>query len=97
MTAVRWQGEDVFLNCHVQPGAKVSEFAGLHGDALKVRIAAQAQEGKANASLRRFLADAFGVPLSAVELVSGETSRQKRWRVIAPQRYPESLREWLDR
>ena len=45
----------VVLTLHVQPGAGRSEFAGMYGDALKLRLAAPPIEGKANAELIRFL------------------------------------------
>jgi len=77
---------------HVQPGAKRTEVAGVHGDALKVRLAAPPVDGKANAELLRFLADAFGVPLRQVALVRGETSRQKVVRIESPSKRPD--REW---
>ncbi len=69
------------INLHVQPGAKRTEIAGLHGGALKVRLAAPPVDGKANASLVAFLAEQLDVPRSQVELISGATSRQKRLRV----------------
>lgn len=70
------------LALHIQPGAKKTVIAGLHGDALKIRLAAPPVDGKANAALIEFLAKTCGVPRSAVELVSGETSRSKRVRII---------------
>ncbi len=79
----------VVLTLHVQPGAKRTEVAGLHGDAVKVRLAAPPVDGKANAELMRYLADTFGVPLRNVTLVRGETSRQKIVRVAAPARRPD--------
>lgn len=94
MTALRRDGNDVVLVIHAQPGAKHSVFAGLHGDALKVRLAAPAQEGKANRELCRFLAEAFGVSLSAVTLLSGESSRSKRVRVTTPKQWPPALAAW---
>lgn len=69
------------LALHIQPGAKKTELAGLHGEALKIRLAAPPVDGKANAALLAFLAKACGVSKSAVELVSGETSRSKRVKV----------------
>lgn len=93
--ALRRDGADLLLLVHAQPGAKRSEFAGLHGDALKIRIQAPAVDGKANEAMRRFLAEAFAVPVSAVSLVSGQASRHKRWRVEAPRRWPEALSAWL--
>ncbi|NML26612.1 DUF167 domain-containing protein [Zoogloea dura] len=71
----------VVLTLHIQPGARKTELAGLHGEALKIRLAAPPVDGKANAALVAFLAKACGVSKSAVELVSGETSRSKRVRV----------------
>lgn len=69
------------LTLHIQPGAKQTAFAGLHGEAMKIRLAAPPVDGKANAALCAFLADFCGVPKSAVTLLSGETSRAKRVRV----------------
>ncbi|MDD2668655.1 MULTISPECIES: DUF167 family protein [Zoogloea] len=71
----------VILTLHIQPGAKKTEITGLHGEALKIRLAAPPVDGKANAALIAFLAKACGVSKSAVELVSGDTCRAKRVRV----------------
>lgn len=71
----------LILTLHIQPGAKKSGIAGLHGEALKIRLAAPPVDGKANAELLGFLAKACGVSRSAVELLSGETSRAKRVRI----------------
>ncbi len=68
---------EVTLTLHIQPGAKKTEFAGLHGDALKIRLAAPPVDGKANEALIRFVADTLGLPKSAVNLKSGQTSRRK--------------------
>jgi uncharacterized protein (TIGR00251 family) len=65
------------IRLHVQPGARRSEFAGLHGDALKVRIAAPAVENRANAALVELLSEALGVPKSAVRIRSGGAARRK--------------------
>jgi uncharacterized protein (TIGR00251 family) len=81
-----WTGADLILSIHAQPGARKTEVAGLHGAALKVRLQARAVEGAANAALLAFLADAFGVAKRQVELISGETSREKRARIVSPDR-----------
>jgi len=94
--AAAWCREEVgavVLSLHVQPGAKRTGVAGIHGDALKIRLAAPPVDGKANAELLRFLAAAFGVPLRNVTLVRGEASRQKTVRVMAPSRRPD--RDWM--
>jgi len=54
---------------------------GLHGNALKIRLVAPPVRGKANQALREFLAGRLGVSRSAVEILSGHTSRRKRVRV----------------
>lgn len=67
----------VTLSLHAQPGAKRTEFAGLYGEALKIRLAAPPVDGKANAVLTNFLAAYLGVPKAAVTILAGESSRQK--------------------
>ena len=63
---------------HAQPKASRTEFAGQHGDALKVRIAAPPSEGAANDELRGFLAERFHLPLARVQFLSGASSHHKR-------------------
>jgi uncharacterized protein (TIGR00251 family) len=66
------------LTLHIQPGAKRSEVAGLHGEALKIRLAAPPVGGKANTCLIEFLARRLDVPNARLELVAGHSSRSKR-------------------
>ena len=68
----------VVLELHVQPGAKRTEFAGKHGERIKVRLAAPAHEGRANEALVEFLAEYYRVPRRNVTIASGERSRAKR-------------------
>jgi uncharacterized protein (TIGR00251 family) len=91
MAWFRWDGEDLILDCHLQPKASKDEFAGLHGERLKIRLTAPPVEGKANAHLLAFLGKAFGVAKSLVSLESGELNRQKRVRIRAPQKLPTEL------
>ena len=65
------------LTLHVQPNAGKSEIIGLHGGALKVRIAAPAVDNKANAGLIDFLSETLGVRKSAVVIRRGGTGRRK--------------------
>ncbi|MDP2823897.1 MAG: DUF167 family protein [Sulfuritalea sp.] len=81
MTWLVAEGTGVTLRLHIQPGAKKTEVVGLHGEALKIRLAAPPVDGKANACLLAFLADQLGVAKSAVSLASGDSSRAKRVRV----------------
>lgn len=65
------------LQIHAQPNAKSTGAAGLHGDALKVRIAAPALDDKANTALLAWLADVLNLPRSALKIRSGATARRK--------------------
>lgn len=87
----RRNGDELTLTLHIQPGAKRSEIAGLHGEALKIRLAAPPIEGRANEALLRFVADLFGVSLRQVELRQGAQSRHKVVAVSGSKVEPESL------
>ena len=65
------------LAIHATPGARRTEAAGAHGDALRVRLAAPPVDGKANAALIAWAATAFGVSKSRVQLLRGTSGRQK--------------------
>jgi uncharacterized protein (TIGR00251 family) len=84
----RWVGNDLEVRLRVQPRAHRDEFCEAQGDWLRVRIKAPPVEGKANLALRRFIADAFGVPQSQVEILAGDQSRGKRVLIRAPRRFP---------
>lgn len=87
----RRNGEVITLTLHVQPGAKRSEIAGLHSEALKLRLAAPPIEGRANEALLKYIAELFGVPLRQVELRQGGQSRHKVVAVTGSKIEPESL------
>ena len=66
------------LSVHVQPGAGRTAVVGRHGTALKVKVAAPPEGGRANDAVLALLATSFGLPTSAVELVGGAASRSKQ-------------------
>ena len=70
-------GRRLTLNLHVQPGARRSEIVGLHGSALKIKVAAPAVDNKANAALTEFLSETLGIPKSAVAISHGAAGRRK--------------------
>ncbi len=72
------RGDGVVFTLHIQPGAKTTAVVGLHGEALKLRLAAPPVDGKANDCLLAYVASTLGVPKARVELVSGQSSRSKR-------------------
>lgn len=71
------QANNYLLTLYIQPGAKRTEVVGLHGDALKIKLAAAPREGRANAALLKYLAECFKVSQSQVVLKQGEKSRRK--------------------
>lgn len=87
----RWDGADLILQVRARPRAGRDEWAGLREGRFEVRIAAPPVDGQANAHLREFLADRFGVAKSQLALLAGETSRDKRWRIAAPKRLPPGI------
>lgn len=87
----RRDGQTITLTLHVQPGAKRNEIAGLHGAALKIRLAAPPVEGRANEALQKFIAELFAVPQRQVGLKQGVQSRHKVVAVSGSTVDPESL------
>jgi len=83
-----WEHEVLTLNLHVQPKAGKDEWAGLHGERLKLRIKAAPIDGKANQHLIGFIANQFAVSKSACKLISGESGREKRIAIISPKKLP---------
>ena len=65
------------LELRIIPNAPRNELVGWHGPALKVKVHAPALEGRANAELLAFLAEALGLPRRSVTLLRGDKSRQK--------------------
>lgn len=70
--------DGIVLNLHIQPRASKNEICGLLDNALKIRLTSPPVDGAANKLCREFLAELFHVPRSAIEIISGETSRHKR-------------------
>jgi uncharacterized protein (TIGR00251 family) len=78
----RKEGDDtVVLFVHVQPAGGRSAVVGRHGSALKVRVAAAPEGGRANTACVDLLADTFGLKPAQVELVSGPSSRSKQFKL----------------
>jgi uncharacterized protein (TIGR00251 family) len=84
-------GADWLVDVRVQPRASRTEFAGLFGDRLKVRLQAPPVDGRANAALLGFFADVCDLPKSRVTLDAGQTSRDKRVRLHGLASLPSAL------
>jgi len=65
------------LKVKVVPGASRTEVVGRLGEALKVRVAAPPEGGKANREVVALLAAKVGLPVAAVTVVSGQASPSK--------------------
>jgi hypothetical protein len=65
------------LRLRVAPGASHTGIVGRHGDAWKVRVAAPAENGRANDAVVRLLAATLALPIAAVTVVSGHAARDK--------------------
>ena len=84
------------LVLRVQPNASRTEFAGFHGGYPKVRVAAPAIEGRANALLLDFLKKKFDVRGRQVIITRGSRGRTKTIEISNPgQTLPLRLKELL--
>lgn len=72
---------EIVVRVHVQPGAGRTAVVGRFGDALKLKVGAPPEGGRANEAVATLLATTLGVGRDAVNLTSGASSRTKRFRV----------------
>lgn len=75
--------DGLVLRLQVQPGAGRDSVVGTHGDALKLRVVAQPESGRANEAVLSLLARVLGVDRSALTITAGEGSRRKRVKISA--------------
>jgi len=79
--------DHILLRIKAVPGSSLNKIAGIHDDALRIKIKAPAVEGAANKELIKFLAKTFRIAKSDVAIQKGETSKVKTVRT------PESLQK----
>ena len=76
---------DVVVRVYVVPNASMTQVTGIHVDAngqsIRLKLQAPPVNGKANAAVRKWLANYVGVPQGRVELVRGSTSQHKQLKV----------------
>lgn len=70
------------LKIKVVPGASRDNIAGWFGDALKMRVSAPPEKGKANRAVQKLIAGKLGIPLNSIEIISGATSPHKVVEII---------------
>jgi uncharacterized protein (TIGR00251 family) len=68
----------VVVSVKVQPNASKDRVVGEHADQLKIAVTVAPEKGKANKSVIKILSKLLGVKTSDIEIVSGETSRDKK-------------------
>jgi uncharacterized protein len=73
--------EGTIIPVLAQPGARRNAVLGERAGALRIAVTAAPEKGKANAAIQALLAESLGCRPSQVMLLSGETSRQKRFLV----------------
>lgn len=73
---------EVILDIYVQPGAKISQIVGTHGERLKIKIKAPPIDNKANSEVVEFFARICTTAKSNVILLSGDKSRNKRIKIL---------------
>jgi uncharacterized protein (TIGR00251 family) len=79
MIAITDHAEGCVLSVRAQPGARRAGVQGEQNGALKVAVTAPPEDGRANQALVEVLREALGLKRSQVELLSGQTSRDKRF------------------
>lgn len=78
---MREQGGALLIRVKVQPKASADAIVGEHAGALKIRVAAAPENGKANRAAVEFLAEKLGLRKSDITIISGEHSRNKLFAV----------------
>ncbi len=87
----QWQDKDLIIDARIQPKASKDSFAEVLDKRIKIRITAPPVDGKANKHLIAFLAKQFKVAKSGVVILSGESGRNKRIRIIQPKQLPATI------
>ena len=82
MIDLKQDSRGVVISISAQAGARRNGIVGLRDGALRIAVTAAPEKGKANRAIITVLGEALAVPKSAIELVSGETSRLKRFIVL---------------
>lgn len=86
-------GGDVVIRVYVQPGASRPGVAGRHGDAVKLKVGAAPERGRANTAVVKLLAAELSLRPSDVEVLTGHTHRLKRVRLRNVD--PDAVSTWL--
>ena len=88
----------VILPVKACPGARRTGMTGVHDGALKVAVSEAPEKGKATAAIIRVLADAIGIKKGQIQLISGQTSTQKKFLIsgLDPQEIVARITRLID-
>jgi uncharacterized protein (TIGR00251 family) len=93
MTFIRKHSKGMVFQLFIQPRASKDMIVGLHGDRLKIKVAAPPVDGEANKRCIRFLAKCLSVPRSTLQIISGHNSRNKRV-LLKSEQTPPTVKEY---
>jgi len=85
-------GNDIVIKVKIVPGSSKNKIVGTYDDRLKIAITAPPVEGKANKKCISYLAKYFNVAKSRIEIISGQTSKNKLIKI-----YDICQEEFLDK
>ncbi len=86
------RGNDIIIKVKIVSGSSKNKIIGVSNDALKITITAPPVEYKANKKCIAYLAKYFDVAKSKIEIISGQTSKNKLIKI-----YDISQKEFLDK
>ena len=88
----------VILPVRAHAGARRNMLKGIHAGALQVMVTQAPEKGKANKAIIELLADKLGLRKNQLELLSGETSSQKKFlvREITAEELQQSIAQRLE-
>ncbi|HJO55086.1 MAG TPA: DUF167 domain-containing protein [Candidatus Scalindua sp.] len=78
MVNIREVEDGIVVSVKVQPNASKDRVVGEHADQLKIAVTVAPEKGKANKAVIKVLSKLLGVKSSDIEILSGETSRDKK-------------------
>ncbi|MCE5302674.1 MAG: DUF167 domain-containing protein [Planctomycetaceae bacterium] len=81
MIELESHSEGLILSVRALPGARRNQLRGEQDGALKVCVTQSPEKGKATRAVVELLCKTLRLKKSQIELVAGETSRQKRFLV----------------
>ena len=77
MLSILENSQGILLKVYVQPRSSKNMIVGLHGDSLKIKVAAPPVDGAANKACVQFLAKCLSLSASSLEIITGHNSRTK--------------------